>query len=373
MGRVLVLAVALPPPVTGQSTVNAAMATAFASHGVEVSVVDISPGLLVRGWSYHVSRLIKVLLGYVTLVHLSRAKPRDLCFYTVVESGFGIVYNFGFVGLARLLGYRIYLHHHTSGHTLQRRRAFGWLAQLAGSEAWHIVLGPAMATDLATRYPIVRNLTILNNAIHIRSAHDVCLPSDRGGVLRVGLLSNLFAEKGLDLAIDSVVEAQSGGADISLVLAGPIVGKDAELHISRARSSLGSCLDVRGPISGAEKDRFFRDIDVFLFPTRYRYEAQPLVVLEAMSYGLPVIVTDRGYTRELVEGCGWVIDVRSDIKENCADALAILCHDPLLRAESGQRSLNRFLEWRSRARHEYEILIVSMWRGSESSAPISSA
>jgi glycosyltransferase involved in cell wall biosynthesis len=39
---------------------------------------------------------------------------------------------------------------------------------------------------------------------------------------------------------------------------------------------------------------FLAQVDVFLFPSRYRHEAQPLVILEAQAAGARVVATNVG-------------------------------------------------------------------------------
>ncbi len=51
--------------------------------------------------------------------------------------------------------------------------------------------------------------------------------------------------------------------------------------------------DYRGPVYGAEKQKFFRDIHAKVFPTR-SLDAQPLVIMEAFAHGRPVVSFAKG-------------------------------------------------------------------------------
>lgn len=54
----------------------------------------------------------------------------------------------------------------------------------------------------------------------------------------------------------------------------------------------------------------YRDNDLFVFPTLF--EGMPTVVLEAMVTGMPIVVTDTGATRELVDSSnGYVVEVNN--------------------------------------------------------------
>ena len=61
-----------------------------------------------------------------------------------------------------------------------------------------------------------------------------------------------------------------------------------------------------GHKSHDELDRFYRDADVFVFPSRS--EGMPNVVLEAMSYGLPVVMTPCEGSSELIHDNGYVVN-----------------------------------------------------------------
>lgn len=93
--------------------------------------------------------------------------------------------------------------------------------------------------------------------------------------------SRLIHQKGLDLAITAFQEAGKG----TLLIAG--TGDDEEKLRAQAQGAnvvfLGSRTDVPSLMKAA---------DCFVFPTRY--DAYPIVILEAMATGVPTIVSDYG-------------------------------------------------------------------------------
>ena len=46
-----------------------------------------------------------------------------------------------------------------------------------------------------------------------------------------------------------------------------------------------------GFVSGDRKNQLLREADLFLFPTRYLGENQPVNLIEAMAFGLPIVTT----------------------------------------------------------------------------------
>lgn len=64
-----------------------------------------------------------------------------------------------------------------------------------------------------------------------------------------------------------------------------------------------------GFVNGSEKRKLLEKAHLFIFPTRYRNEAFPLSILEALSYGVPVIATDEGSIPYIVDQqCGIVLN-----------------------------------------------------------------
>jgi glycosyltransferase involved in cell wall biosynthesis len=115
-------------------------------------------------------------------------------------------------------------------------------------------------------------------------------------VLFIGLC---FSEKGLFDAIEAIPlanEKLNGNLRVRLTVAGEFY-LDSErvqfnARIKNTDLQRGEPL-VRyvGFVSRKEKDELFRNSDCLCFPTYYRAESFPLVLTEAMAYGLPIVTT----------------------------------------------------------------------------------
>jgi glycosyltransferase involved in cell wall biosynthesis len=176
-----------------------------------------------------------------------------------------------------------------------------------------------MASALSRRYGRKLRSAIVANAAFVPSQTGA-VPHDLG-TLRIGLLSNLDNSKGLDVFLDIACQASASGLDVGAVLAGPALSVQAGEAIARAQAELGPRLDYRGPVHDAAKQQFFRDIDVFVFPTRYVNEAQPTVIFEAFSYGVPVLTVDRGCIRTQVGASGEVFAQDADFVARALESL----------------------------------------------------
>lgn len=91
-----------------------------------------------------------------------------------------------------------------------------------------------------------------------------------------------------------------------------------------------------GAIYGSAKERLFRESDIFVFPTFYEQEAFPLVNIEAMRAGLPVVSSNEGSIPEMViDGLnGYIVEPKN--VEQLADRVLKLIEDPDLRNKMGQ-------------------------------------
>ena len=114
--------------------------------------------------------------------------------------------------------------------------------------------------------------------------------------IRVLFLARFAKNKGISILFDAFDELQRRGLldrfEFTLAGKGPLYNfyKSNNRHDN---------VQLTGFVPDGEIATLYKEHDLFLFPTLY--EGMPTVVLEAMSFGLPIIVTDVGATRELVD------------------------------------------------------------------------
>ncbi len=296
---------AQPPPLHGVSVVNEAMLANFQKRSVAVTSIDNASKVLRISWLSRFNRLLRYAKasGQVLAFCLKNAGG---CIYLSVGGGYGMLYDALLLGTSRLAGMQLVVHHH-SFHYVDHDF---WPAQLfftlCGPKAQHVVLSQGMANCLRERYPNAQIFHVMSNAAVV----GVPQPASRkDGQKRIGLLANLSREKGLDDFLELATRGQHLG--VSWVLAGPIMDPSDEMRCRVAMAKINN-IEWIGPVYGAEKARFWRSLDAFVFPTRYLNEAEPLVVLEAMRLGIPVIAYGRGCIPEMLGDSGACVPVGDD-------------------------------------------------------------
>jgi len=295
---------AFPPPVHGMAAANAAVRDQIVAAGANTRVINVSANTLARSLASRFERLPKI--GRAVLVLLLGGHRKGDPLYMSVSGGLGQLYEIVFVLCARLRGLRPYLHHHSFAY-LDSPNPVSWLLVLAaGRSAVHITLSRHMAERLKRLYRVGRVVPISNAAFLLRLQSADC--PYRMGLGTLGFLSNLAPEKGLFEFLNLIAIIERNGLPVRALLAGPFQDARTEEQV-RARVNEIDNVEYVGPKYGERKEVFFSDIDAFVFPTLYRNEAEPIVIHEAMSRGIPVIAYGRGCIPEIISpDSGLVID-----------------------------------------------------------------
>jgi glycosyltransferase involved in cell wall biosynthesis len=118
-------------------------------------------------------------------------------------------------------------------------------------------------------------------------------------IVDVLFLAHCTREKGLFAAMEGVVAANralaivNSSARMKLSVAGNFVTRAEKLEFEQLQKKpeFAETIIYLGFVGGAEKERALREADLFCFPTRYIGENQPVNLIEAMAFGLPIVTT----------------------------------------------------------------------------------
>ena len=114
---------------------------------------------------------------------------------------------------------------------------------------------------------------------------------------------------------------------------------DKEEFFKYIRDNNLSNVKFYGFVKGKEKRKLFEENFLLIFPTKYINEAFPLVLLEAFSYGLPVISTTIGSIPDIVDkNSGILVDEYSELEKNFE-----LYFEKLVNLKTAKYCRNRYL------------------------------
>lgn len=160
-------------------------------------------------------------------------------------------------------------------------------------------------------------------------------------ILFLGMLSR---EKGVEDLLRACQLLDGRKISYRLVIAGEAESDSTAHRVKDLCGKLRANVALSGRVVGDAKWQAYMNADIFCFPTFYRAESFPIVLLEAMMFSLPVISTKWRGIPEIVEGSktGILLDPRDP--EQLADALQTLLADSHLRQVMGNNGRARFLE-----------------------------
>jgi glycosyltransferase involved in cell wall biosynthesis len=153
-------------------------------------------------------------------------------------------------------------------------------------------------------------------------------------------VGRLARDKGFANAIEALARVESGDARLLILGNGP---ERALLEQTARKARVSDRVDFLGSKPRAEVVDYLAASDVFLFPTE-RDEAAPLVPLEAMAVGLPVVASDIGGGAELIESGGNGLLVPPASVDSLARAIDSLLADDALRRRMGEAARERIVE-----------------------------
>ena len=180
------------------------------------------------------------------------------------------------------------------------------------------------------------NHIIIPNGCFIPSKDEISLndSDSKTEIIFLGRISRIH--KGLDFLVDGlrILSTYKESRNIHCSIYGS--GTEAEVNwLKKEASTLGNLVNIHSAIYGDEKNTVFKNADIFILTSRY--EGFPMAILEALSYGIPCIVSPTTNVSDIIENndCGWVTSLNP---QEIASTILKAHHDNLQRKSQLQMS-----------------------------------
>jgi PEP-CTERM/exosortase A-associated glycosyltransferase len=158
------------------------------------------------------------------------------------------------------------------------------------------------------------------------------------GYLVFGFLGYFFAYEGLSDLIDAFARIVPSLPHSKLLLVGE-GEREADLRRQVARLGVGDHVVIAPAVPPSEVQRYYSVCDVLVYPRRSSVTTQattPLKPLEAMAMGKPVVASDVGGLRELLQHEHTGLLVEAGNPQSLAETLRTIANDADLRRRLGE-------------------------------------
>jgi glycosyltransferase involved in cell wall biosynthesis len=220
----------------------------------------------------------------------------------------------------------------------------------------NVAVSHAVAAQLRRQGYAAGKLHVIHNGAPI--PEPLPLRSTASEPIRVGVVARLSPEKGhsgLLHATRKIATAMPGRAQFIIIGQGP---EERRLRDLSRQLDLGSHVIFRGYCSDMAEE--YANLDLVVLPS-IDFEGLPMALLEAMSYGMPVVCTSVGGCAEAVhEEAGFLVPPRD--ADGLAKAIVTLVQDETLRKKMGRAArerTRRFLSVETMAR-AYQTLYLEL-------------
>lgn len=339
--------VQIPPPVHGVSEMNRLiLANPFLSDKYITEVLPIRfSNSLSEIRKYTIYKLISFIKVYNSLKkELSVFKP-DLVYFSFIAVGPGLFRDLLFLRLIRKSNAKIVLHLNNKGI---RRNSKKIIYRILYKYTFHDLSVIHVSEKLANDEFIYTKLINCRIFIQPNTCDDLEIGKSlvNNSAFNILFISNLFPEKGVEIAIQAVYMICQRYPGIRLNIYGHFLRPNYKYKIDLLIKNMGLTENIlmHGPADKALKETALVNADIFLLPTYFKEECMPVCILEAMQAGLPIVTSNIGAIPDMIKDSKNGILVEPENIKQLTDKLISLIEDQSLRKMLGREARRTFEE-----------------------------
>lgn len=338
----------MPPPVHGASMVGKYI------HDSELINSEFECYFLNPTTAKNIEDVNKFRLGKAIdiykLIQRIKAKVReiqpDLVYFTANSAGFAFYKDYLIIRTLKSLGCKIIVHYHNKGVASKQNRFIdNRLYKSFFKDIKVMLLSESLYTDVK-KYVCKEDVVFCGNGIPDNTGainiHNE-ISSNNHLPLKMLFLSNMMTAKGVMTLLEACRELKKRGVSFHCDFVG--AWKDI------SQESFEKCINgynltnnvkAHGPKYGNEKNPYYREADVMVFPTHN--DCFPLVLLEGEMHGLACISTNEGGIPGIIDDNRTGIIVPKKNITALADAIERLANDRALCKTMGMNGRKKYEE-----------------------------
>lgn len=303
MGKIILIG-NYPPPFSGQSIAFKTLVDGFVESNREYYILNTSEKDGERGT---INRAIDYVKVFLKLLILLFDKKVSIIYHIISSSKKGFIRDFVIINLTNLFGKKIILHSHNGNYnSFYNNNTARWknVIERTISKACKIIL---LSSKLRSTFSFIKDndkFVFISNGLPIDLPAKINKTYDKIDVL---YLSNLIESKGYLDVLDAIVYLKKNNQhkNFNFHFAGafmlnPTQDKSYD-SIEQAKEiffeiiekhELSEIITYHGIVMGEKKSELLEKANVFLLPSYYDVEAQPITIIEAMAFGCAVYASN---------------------------------------------------------------------------------
>lgn len=203
-----------------------------------------------------------------------------------------------------------------------KKKVFNYFAKKFYADA--LAIGFLNEEERENSIEVNKNYIYLPNGVNLPKKIEK-LSKDKSEISIMYLSRIDIYHKGVDLFLEALglIKSELLNKKIKINIYGDGNNKNMKFFYNKIKElEIGDIINYNGRVENIKKEKAFLENDIFILTSRF--EGFPIAILEALSYGIPCILTEGTNMKSMIQkyGSGWICEGESKkISEKILEAI----------------------------------------------------
>lgn len=292
------------PPITGNSFANDTLFSGLKKRNIDIDYINFSFPILKENLG---KLTFEKVFHYLKIYrHLFKIFSSNTVYITLGQTFFGVLKYAPFIYLAKAQKKEIIIHIHGNYLRKEYENLKGFRKYLFHQIISKCDKGIVLSNNLKKNLtPFIKSKNIYSvynfvedNILNVTTLNNI--KSKNLQNLKIVFLSNLMKEKGIFDFLNALKLLKKNQIPFKAKIAGAI-DPIFKIELQTLFNELKADVDYLGVVRDVKKSNLLLESNVFVFPTYYAMEGQPISILEAMATGNIILTTNHAGIPDIFE------------------------------------------------------------------------